>query len=233
MADLTTPLDTIAVAQAQPAVTANELFDAMSQVAVFGRRARTCSGLTWGYYGGRYRRIAVSNGTLSLTASQANIYIVVNKASGAVSFSTSATNWDDPNYDRLYWCSTSGVAVTDYDDHREFAITPIGKAINSQSAAYTTVFADLATILLHPAADTSARTWTIDSNANVAYPLGTELEGINQTGAGTITIDIAGGDTLRKAGSGATGSRSLSDSGWFKAKKIATTEWIIDGVNLT
>jgi len=232
MSDMTTLLDTIVVGQSQPAVTANELFDALSQAACFGRRARTCTGLTWGYYGGRYRRMAISNGTLSLTASQANIYVVASKASGAVSFSTSTTNWDDPSYDRLYWISTNGSAVTDYDDHREFLFTPAGKAINSQSAAYTTVMADAYNILLHPSADTSARTWTIDSNANVAYPIGTELEFINQNAAGTITINITS-DTLRKAGTGSTGSRTLAADGWAKAKKLATTEWIIDGSNLT
>lgn len=232
MSNSTTLLDLIAVAQAQPAVTANELFDALSQAAVFGRRARSSNALSWGYYGGRYRGMAIANGTVALSASQANVYIVVNKATGAVSQSTTTTNWDDPSYDRLYRCTTSGSAVTAWDDHREFLFTPSGKAINSQSAAYTTVMSDAYAILLHPSSDTSARTWTIDSNANVAYPVGTELEFINQNAAGTITIAITS-DTMRKAGTGSTGSRTLAADGWAKAKKLAATEWIIDGANLT
>jgi hypothetical protein len=205
----------------------------MSQASLLGRRAKTSNGLVWGYYGGRYRRMDIANGTLSLTASQANIYVVVNKGTAAVSFSTSTTNWDDPSYDRLYRITTGTTSATSWDDHREFPLTPIGKAINSKSADYTTVLADAHNILLHPASDTTARTFTIDSNANVPYVLGTELEGINQTAAGTLTIAIAGGDTMRKAGTGSTGNRTCTDSGWWKAKKIATTEWIIDGTNLT
>lgn len=42
---------------------------------------------------------------------------------------------------------------------------------NSQSAAYTTVLADSGKHIYHPSADTTARIWTIDSNANVAYPI--------------------------------------------------------------
>jgi muramidase (phage lysozyme) len=232
MSDLPSKLDQIQVGQAQPAVTANELYDALSQAAIFGRRARTSNGLVWGFFGGRYRRLDIANGTVTLPASQANVYIVANKATGAVSQSTTTTNWNDPNYDRLYWASTSGGAVTDYEDHREFLLTPEGKAINSQSAAYTTVLADRWRIIHHPAADTTPRTFTIDSNANVPYPLGTELEFINETSAGSITIAITS-DTMRKAGTGATGSRTLADSGWAKAKKIWTTEWIITGDNLT
>ena len=232
MSDLTTKLDQIQVGQAQPAVTANELFDALSQAAIFGRRARTSNGLTWGYFGGRYRRLDIANGTLSLPASQANVYIVAAKATGVVSQSTSTTNWNDPNYDRLYWVSTSPSAVTDYQDHREFLFTPEGKGLNSQSADYTTVLADRWRIIFHPSADTTARVFTIDSNANVPYPIGTELEFINENAAGTLTIAITS-DTMRKAGTGATGSRTLASDGWAKAKKIGTTTWIISGDNLT
>jgi len=42
---------------------------------------------------------------------------------------------------------------------------------NSRSAAYTTVLADAGKHIYHPGADTTARIWTIDSNANVAYPI--------------------------------------------------------------
>jgi len=53
MSDSAQHLDTIAVANAQQAVTANALFDAMSAAALFGRRASTTSALNWGYYGGK------------------------------------------------------------------------------------------------------------------------------------------------------------------------------------
>lgn len=103
---------------------------------------------------------------------------------------------------------------------------------NSKSAAYTTVLSDAGKHIFHPSADTSARTWTIDSNANVAYPIGTTLSFVNQNAAGVITIAITS-DTMRLAGSGTTGSRTLAANGIATALKITSTEWIINGTNLT
>ena len=103
---------------------------------------------------------------------------------------------------------------------------------NSQSAAYTTVLGDAGKHILHPAADTTARTFTIDSNANVAYPVGTTITFVNQHGAGIVTIAITS-DTMRLAGAGTTGSRTLAADGIATALKITSTEWIISGAGLT
>lgn len=108
----------------------------------------------------------------------------------------------------------------------------LGMPQNSQSTAYTTVLADAGKHLLHPSADTTARTFTIDSNANVAYPVGTVLTFINQNGGGVITIAITS-DTMRLAGAGTTGSRSLAANGIATAVKVTSTEWIINGTGLT
>jgi hypothetical protein len=85
--------------------------------------------------------------------------------------------------------------------------------------------------ILHPAADTNARTFTIDSNANVAYPIGTTLTFINET-ANVVTIAITS-DTLVLAGTGSTGSRSLAQYGMATAVKITSTKWYINGNGLT
>lgn len=53
MSDSTQHLDIINTANGQQAVTANQLFDALSPAGLFGRRASTTSALTWGYYGGK------------------------------------------------------------------------------------------------------------------------------------------------------------------------------------
>lgn len=106
------------------------------------------------------------------------------------------------------------------------------RAQNSQSAAYTTVLADRYLDIVHPSADTTARVFTIDSNANVPYPVGTRLIFINQNGAGVLTIAITS-DTQRLAGAGTTGSRTLAANGMAVWIKVATTEWICDGVGLT
>ena len=103
---------------------------------------------------------------------------------------------------------------------------------NSQSTAYTAVLSDAGKHLLHPSADTTARTFTIPANASVAYPVGTALTFVNQNGAGTLTIAITT-DTMRLAGAGTTGSRTLAANGIATALKITSTAWIISGTGLT
>lgn len=102
----------------------------------------------------------------------------------------------------------------------------------SKSAAYTCVLTDAGKHILHPSADTTARIFTIPANASVAYPIGTAITFINQDSAGTVTISITS-DTMRLAGAGTTGSRTLGANGIATAIKIATTEWIISGTALT
>jgi hypothetical protein len=103
--------------------------------------------------------------------------------------------------------------------------------ISSKSAAYTTVLADSGKVIFHPSTDANARTFTIDSNANVAYPLGTVLTFINMTAA-VVTIAITT-DTMYLAGTGTTGSRSLANYGMATAIKMTSTTWIISGSGLT
>jgi hypothetical protein len=103
---------------------------------------------------------------------------------------------------------------------------------NSQSAAYTTVMADQGKHIFHPSADTTARTYTIDSNSNVGYAIGTAITFVNQNAAGVLTIAITT-DTMRLAGAGTTGSRTLAANGIATALKVTSTEWIISGTGLT
>jgi hypothetical protein len=112
------------------------------------------------------------------------------------------------------------------------AMKPFFDAIsqNSKSAAYTTVLGDAGKHILHPAADNNARTFTIDSNANVAYPVGTALTFVNEIN--TVTIAITS-DTMTLAGAGTTGSRTLAANGIATALKITSTKWIISGTGVT
>jgi hypothetical protein len=103
--------------------------------------------------------------------------------------------------------------------------------INSQSAAYTTVLSDSGKFILHPSTDANARTFTIDSNANVAYAVGTAITFINMTSQ-VVTIAITS-DTMYLAGTGTTGSRSLAQYGIATAIKMTTTTWLISGNGLT
>lgn len=102
---------------------------------------------------------------------------------------------------------------------------------NSQSANYTTVLADAGKFLYHPASDANARTFTIDSNANVAFSLGTVISFVNLS-ANALTIAITA-DTMYLMGTGTTGSRTLAQYGSCTALKTDTTTWVISGTNLT
>jgi hypothetical protein len=103
---------------------------------------------------------------------------------------------------------------------------------NSQSAAYTLVLADSGKQIFHPSADTTARTFTIPANSSVAFPIGTAITFINQDSAGVVTIAITT-DTMRLAGAGTTGSRTLAANGIATCVKVTSTEWIISGTGLT
>lgn len=103
-------------------------------------------------------------------------------------------------------------------------------AQSSKSAAYTTVLADGGTQILHPTADNNARTFTIDSNVNVAYPVGTTITFVNQIN--TLTIAITS-DTLQLAGSATTGSRTIAAGGMGTAIKVTSTLWFISGPGVT
>ena len=97
--DSTPNLDTIIQGSGSQDLQANALFDAGSPATLYGRRASTTSGTTWGYYGGNVTKsdgtqTTISSSTLALATSSTN-YIVAQKSDGVVSFSSATTNWHD------------------------------------------------------------------------------------------------------------------------------------------
>jgi len=103
----------------------------------------------------------------------------------------------------------------------------LGMPQQSKSGAYTTVIGDSGKHIYV----TATATMTIDSNANVAYPIGTSITFIAGSGA-TATIAITS-DTMYLGGTGTTGSRTLAPFGMATAVKVASTTWFINGTGLT
>lgn len=106
----------------------------------------------------------------------------------------------------------------------------------SKSADYTLVLADAGWMFLHPESDANARTFTIPSNASVAFLSGdtgkaTTVSFVNFS-ANDLTIAI-NTDTLYFAADGTTGSRTLAQRGVATAIKISATAWLINGTGLT
>jgi len=119
--------------------------------------------------------------------------------------------------------------TVDWTDQVWFRNCPV----NSQSAAYTLVLADAWKTIYHPSADTTARTWTIPSNASVAFPVGTIITFENDISAGALTISITTDTLVLVGAAGSTGSRTLAAGGRAVAQKVTSTRWRIDGNLLT
>lgn len=172
---------------------------------------------------------------------------VLTMVSGALAWANSASGFSNPmtTIGDLIVGSTAGAAIRLANGTAGQVLTavagappawadPVAPTVpqNSQSAAYTLVLADAGKHILHPSADTTARVFTIPANSSVAYPIGTALTFVNQNAAGVITIAITA-DTMRLAGAGTTGSRTLAANGIATALKITSTEWIVSGTGLT
>jgi hypothetical protein len=121
-------LQQLTSSQASPEVPINENFETLSWSGIFGKRQAASSGLTWAFHGGYWGGTSVSDGTVTLTNAATN-YVVALRSSGAVSVSTSATNWNDTGtYARLYQLTTAGNVVTATQDHRAGAGGAFGVA---------------------------------------------------------------------------------------------------------
>lgn len=104
--------------EASPQVPINENFETIEHASVYGKRQPDTTALTWAYYGGRWSGYSVAEGTLTLTDAATN-YVVVLRSTGAISVSTTSTNWDaTTTYARVYKITTSGGVVTATEDHR-------------------------------------------------------------------------------------------------------------------
>jgi len=107
-----------------------------------------------------------------------------------------------------------------------------GVPVTSRSDAYTLTAADAGRATYHPDSDTTARVWTIPSNAAVAWDVGAAHTFINGRSAGAITIALTS-DTLVLGGTTTTGSRTLAPGGVATALKVAPTVWFISGAGLS
>lgn len=192
MSDSTPIFDALTVGQYSKELTVNALVDAASPALIFGRRQSTCSGLTWGYYGGTIAvdgtRAQIANGTLSLTASATN-YIESNRA-GVVSKNTSAFTagmWP------LYSVTTGAATVTSYTDYRLQAYQVCGKlakgmtdanAILTRAEAENNIleFTGSLTVQRNITVPLGARQWIVFNNTTG----GVGLQFIGATGTGVV-----------------------------------------------
>jgi hypothetical protein len=91
------------------------------------------------------------------------------------------------------------------------------------SSAYTFALTDAQTVVETTGA--TAATFTIPTNASVAFPVGTAIE-VFQDGAGQVTIAAAGGVTLRSDGSKVHTAAQYATIG---LRQRAANEWVLSG----
>jgi hypothetical protein len=149
MSDSISHLDELTVGQPSKEAAANAVWNAMSPNALFGRRSSTTSALTWGYYGGKYRRAdgtidTKANATIALTDAATNYLL---ETDGVVSKVTAApAGWPGPlagGANALYQIVCAGGLVTGYTDYRTVArgatgaIGPAGPAGGGSGLTFT------------------------------------------------------------------------------------------------
>lgn len=118
------PFGSISHTSVNQTAKANNLFDAVAPLSVYGYDAETTIGLYFGYFGGLVTviggsKVAVPASTVLLTASATN-YVVMNLTTGAVSASTATTNWNNSaGYARLYSVVAAAATITSVSDYRQ------------------------------------------------------------------------------------------------------------------
>lgn len=164
--------------------------------------------------------VMLYSGTTGKASKRASTTGILKAASGVLAAAVAGTDYLAP--------AAIGVTVQAFDAQL-FSNIPQNSV---SGATYTLVATDAQKHILHPTAEASVRTVTIPANASVAFPIGTVVTFVNQNAAGVLTISITT-DTMRLAGPGTTGSRTLAANGIATAIKLTSTEWIISGTGLT
>jgi hypothetical protein len=88
-------------------------------VGIYAYRVNTSTGLVLGYFGGHIAGSSIADGTTTLAASEANVYVVAHRTTGAVTSATNTTNWNATGtYGRLYHAVTGASTITTLTDWR-------------------------------------------------------------------------------------------------------------------
>lgn len=107
---------------------------------------------------------------------------------------------------------------------------------NNQNGNYTFVLTDAGKPVYKNTVGAVTATWTIPTNASVAFPIGAKIEIINHDSAigGTVSLSPSGGVSLFLAGVSGTATRTMTgDNAAGILQKIATDAWIVWGVGIT
>lgn len=198
-------LQQLTSAQVNPEVPINESFDTLGTFAVFGRRHAGESGLTWAFHGGAWNGLTIADGTVTLTGSSTN-YLVAHRTTGAVSVSTSTTNWNNTaTYARLQVVATAGSVIGVVTDHRASLWGSHGA---TQRRPLVSADRGDTSQTLTAGVDETTQRWATTLTANRTVTLSTTgaINGdrfrVVRTGLGAFTLDVGGLKTIPSATAG-------------------------------
>lgn len=108
-----------------------------------------------------------------------------------------------------------------------------GIPVNAQASNYTAILSDANKGLVKQGTGGSTSTFTIPSNASVAFPIGTAITIHNAVNMGVLTVTLTT-DTLVWAQNGNLAStRFLASAAMVTIYKINATTWVISGVGIS
>ena len=146
----------------------------------------------------------ISANILFSTAGNANVLVIANTGIVAnVSTTTTATPANGVGYIGMPVSSVTGTGT--------LTIVDAGKLVYITGASQTV---------------------TIPANGSVAFPIGTAITFIAGPASSATSIAITS-DTLYLAGTGSTGTRTLSANAMATAVKVTSTVWYINGTGLS
>lgn len=107
-------------------------------------------------------------------------------------------------------------------------LNTIPQNIGLDSGNVTMALTDVGKHFYHT--DANARDLTIPANSSVAFPVGSVMAGVNENGAGVVTMKITT-DTLRWGSS--TGQRTIAANASWSLLKVASALWRLTGDGIT
>jgi hypothetical protein len=155
--------------------------------------------------------LPVANGGTGATTLTAN-NVVLGNGTSAPLFVAPSTSGNVLTSDGTTW--TSGAPPSSAVNYPQ----------NIQSADYTLVLSDAGKQIYHPVSDANVRTFTIPSNASVAFPIGTVVLFAVENGGTQVTVSI-NSDTLVTT-QGVTGGKVVPVGNVLTCIKTTATKWI-------
>jgi hypothetical protein len=169
---------------------------------------------------------ASGSATNGVSGQQNSLYI---RPIRSATTTSGVLQYNPTTYEVTYSTTITATASAGTTSTTAAALGYIGMPQNSTATSYTLVAGDQGK---HIYISATGQTITIPANTAVAFPIGTTIAFIAGPSATTVTIAITS-DTMRLAGAGTTGTRTLAAHGMATAVKVAATDWYINGIGLT